>query len=366
MNNTASKPANRAGGAPPVAHWILETLKSKGVLLVAVAAILLAGSVISPYFLTSRNMSSIILTIAVLSVVAVGQFFVIVTAGIDLSVGASVALTTVMTAVLLREGVPLPIVVVLAVAVSSFVGLVNGLLVVFGRITPFIATLGMLSVVQGVAFLIQNGTLVAINNDSFSSLFAGSIGPVRVEVVIFIVVAVAAAIVMRWSVFGRRLYALGGNPHAAHLSGLPVKRDIVSAYVLSGFLAGIAGLMLAAQLREGNSLLGSDLALSSIAAAVVGGASLFGGSSTPLAAVFGGLLIGTISNILDLVSMPVEGQLLIEGALILVAVLFTSGAGVGLRQWISSAWSRNRNRPPEQRPAADAGDPKEAMQALQN
>jgi ribose transport system permease protein len=218
MINTAKTAAKRPYTGQLILTPLLGAVKSKGVLLMAVAAILIAGSAISPYFLTSRNISSIVLTIAVLSVVAVGQFLVIVTAGIDLSVGATTALTTVMTAVLLRDGFPVAAVIVISIAVSSAVGFINGLLVVYGRITPFIATLGMTSVVQGVAFLVQNGTLVPITHDGFVSIFAGTIGPFRSEVLIFVVVTLAAAALMRWSIFGRRLYALGGNPQAARLS----------------------------------------------------------------------------------------------------------------------------------------------------
>jgi ribose transport system permease protein len=130
-------------------------------------------------------------------------------------------------------------------------------------------------------------------------------------------------------------------------------------------LAGLAGLMLAAQLRSGNSLLGSELALNSIAAAVVGGASLFGGTSTPLAAVFGGLLIGTISNILDLISMPVQGQLLIKGALILIAVYFTSGAGLSLRQRMRGAWTNITIRPgPSRSPSPLDAEAQDELQPL--
>lgn len=337
MSRTTSSPVapNRS---PGTVLW--AAAKSKGVLVLCILGILVIGSAISPYFFTPRNLSSIILTIAVLSVVAVGQFFVIVTAGIDLSVGATTALTTVVVAVMLRDGLPLVVTIVAAVLISAIVGIVNGVLVVYAKITPFIATLGMLSVIQGTAFLVQSGTLVPITNSDYVNIFAGQVGPFRTEVIIFVVIALAASALMRWGLFGRRLYALGGNAQAARLSGLPVNRDIVTAYLISGLLAGVAGLMLAAQLREGNSLLGSDLALNSIAAAVVGGASLFGGKSSPLAAVAGGLLIGTIANILDLISMPVEGQLLIEGALVLVAVFFTSGAGLTIRGAITRNFSR--------------------------
>jgi ribose transport system permease protein len=332
---------------PPVSEsrvrWLLDNVVKHGFFVVGVVAVLTAGRLISPYFLTTSNLSSIVLTFAVLAVVAIGQFLVVVTAGIDLSVGSVAAMAGVILASLLRVGIPMPAAVIAALAAGAAVGIVNGCLVVFAGITPFIATLGMASVTLGTAYLIQNGDLIVIKDDHFINLFAGDLGWAHSEVIIFIIVALLFAAVMRWTVFGRRLYAVGGNLQAAKLSGLPVDRDRVMAYALSGLLSGLGGLMLSAELQEGNTLLVSSLALNSIAAVVVGGSSLSGGRSSPLAAVAGGLLIGTVANILDLISLPVQGQNLVQGVLILVAVYFTSGTGSAVRDLLVS---RTRRHPP--------------------
>jgi ribose transport system permease protein len=252
---------------------------------------------------------------------------VIVTRGIDLSVGSVAALATVLIAILLENGQPALLAIALTLAACGFVGLINGLVVVYAGITPFIATLAMLSIARGVAFIIQVGTLIAISNQGFMDAFAGNVLGIPSPVIIFLVVMLVAAFVMQFTTFGRQLYAIGGNPEAARLSGLPVNRNLTAAYVTSGVLAGVAGLMLAAQLSQGSSLIGQGYELNSIAAAVVGGTSLFGGTGNPISAVIGGLIIGTISNIMNLVGIQSEPQLVILGVVILVAVFFTSGSG---------------------------------------
>ena len=335
----------------PTASWagtlpgraILDNLQKRGLFVVGVVAVLITGRLISPFFLTSANLSSIVLTFSILAVVAIGQFIVVVTAGIDLSVGSIAAMTGVVLASMLHARLPLPEAVVAALVAAAIVGVINGLLVVYAGITPFIATLGMASVILGTAYLIQNGDLIVIGDNRFINLFAGDLGWTHSEVVIFILITILFAAIMRWSVFGRRLYAIGGNLQAAKLSGLPTDRDRIVAYVLSGLLAGLSGLMLSAELQEGNSLLGSSLALNSIAAVVVGGASLSGGRSSPLGAVAGGLLIGTVANILDLISLPVQGQNLVQGILILLAVYFTSGTGSNLKGLLIK---KKNGRPP--------------------
>jgi ribose transport system permease protein len=338
INHTASSshdpPAPVQRDGPPWRSLLAHGGKY-GCFVAGVLAVLIAGSLISPYFLTVSNLSSIVLTFAVLAVVAIGQFMAVVTGGIDLSVGSVAAMTGVILASMLRADLPMTASVIAALGAGAVVGLINGVLVVYAMITPFIATLGLASVTLGAAYLIQNGDLIVIKDNRFIDLFAGDLGWTHSEVIIFIAVSLLFAALMRWTVFGRRLYAIGGNLQAAKLSGLPVDRDRVVAYALSGLLAGLGGLMLSAELQEGNSLLGSSVALNSIAAVVVGGASLSGGRSSPLAAVAGGLLIGTVANILDLISLPVQGQNLVQGILILVAVYFTSGSGSNLRRLIS-------------------------------
>jgi len=316
----------------------VSALGRKGPLASGVVIVLVVGYILSPYFLTAQNFRNIVVTAAVVSVLAVGQFLVIVTAGIDLSVGAVVALATVVAATMMHNGWSSVPAALITLVVCTVCGVVSGCLVVYARITPFIATLGMMGIAQGLAYLVQNGTLIVISDSAYLNFFTGDLIGVPKSVVFFIVIAIVFGAIMRWTSFGRQLYAIGGNAEAARLSGLPVRRNVLIAYSLSGLLAGIAGLMLAAQLAEGNSLLGGGLELDAIAAAVVGGASLFGGQGSPAAAVLGGLLIGTISNIMDLRSVAAEPQLIIKGSLILLAVYLTSGGGADLRRSLPALW----------------------------
>lgn len=296
-------------------------------LFLGIIIVLIIGSVASPFFLTPRNLENIILTGAIVSILAVGQFMVIVTAGIDLSVGAVAALSTVFSAWVMAQGQSMLVAIVGALALSAGVGVLNGLAVVYGRITPFIATLGTMSIIQGIAFFVQGGSLIAITNEQFLEVLDGRIWGIPSPTILFIAVTAVAAIVMRWTIFGRQQYAIGGNREAARLSGLPVRRNLIAAYAISGTLAGLAGLLLAAQLSGGSSLVGQGYELDAIAAAVVGGAALFGGKGNPVSAVLGALLIGTISNIMNLRNIEAEGQLIIQGLLVLLAVYLTSGGG---------------------------------------
>ncbi len=316
-----------ASGEPTGLRTIIVGLLTKSYLLAFLVLTMVVGTLVSPVFLTGRNLENIIVTGAVISVLAVGQFMVIVTRGIDLSVGSVAALATVVIAITLQNGQPAPLAIALTLAVCGFVGLINGLVVVYAGITPFIATLAMLSIARGAAFLVQVGTLIAISNVGFVNVFAGDALGIPTPVIIFLAVMLIAAFVMQFTTFGRQLYAIGGNPEAARLSGLPVNRNLIAAYVTSGLLAGLAGLMLAAQLLQGSSLMGQGYELNAIAAAVVGGTSLFGGTGNPISAVIGGLIIGTIANIMNLVGIQSEPQLVILGVVILIAVFFTSGDG---------------------------------------
>lgn len=316
-------------------------LRNNGYLFAIFAAVIAIGASLSPYFLTATNVENILVTGAAISVLAVGQFMVIVTRGIDLSVGAVAAMATVVAAVLLRAEFAMPLASAATLLFCALFGLLSGALVVFGGITPFVATLAMMSIARGMTYLFQGGRMIVIESDLFKEFFSGTIAfGLSTQVALFIAVMVIFAIIMRWTTFGRQLYAIGGNGEAARLSGLPVTRNVLLAYSCSGLLAGLAGLMLAAQLGQGSSLIARGYELNAIAAAVVGGASLYGGVGTPIGAVLGGLLIGTISNIMDLRGVRAEPQLIIQGALILLAVYLTSGRGRGLRHRISASLTR--------------------------
>lgn len=330
----------RTGGRPSLS---LGRILTKTYLFGVFVAILAFGASSSPYFFTVRNLTNIISTASVTSVLAVGQFFVIVTGGIDLSVGSVTALATVLVAIMLQDKDPGWVTVVVTLGVAGVIGLINGALVVYGRISAFIVTLAMLSIAQGVSYIVQSGQLIQITRSGFIDSFAGYLGPVPIDILIFVAIMVVAAFVMVYTAFGRELYAIGGNVDAARVSGLPVGRDLLLAYVLSSCLAGLAGVILACQLQEGSSLVGRGYELDAIAAVVVGGASLFGGTGDPVRSVIGGLIIGTILNIMNLLGIAAQPQLVIKGLVILIAVFFSSGDGAKrLASWVRAGgpWAR--------------------------
>lgn len=289
--------------------------------------VMVVGGLLSPFFFTGRNIQNILVTGSTVSVLAIGQFAVIVTAGIDLSVGAILALGTVVTALLLEHGQGTVITVIVCLVLSAIVGLLNGALVVYARITPFIATLGTMTLLTGVAYIVQSGTQINITNQGFLNAIAGDTFGFSNLILIFLVVTIVSALVAQFTPYGRQLYAIGGNAEAARLSGIAVRRDLLLAYAFSGLMAGLAGVMLSAELQQGSSLVGQGDELTAIAAAVVGGASLFGGTGSPITSVAGGFVIGIITNIMNLMGIASQPQLITQGLVILIAVYLTSGDG---------------------------------------
>lgn len=294
---------------------------SSNFLVIVFVAVMLIGTIVSPYFLTKRNFSNILQFSAIISIMAVGQFFVVVTGGIDLSVGSIAAFATVVSAVMLRQDNNWVLTFIVALLLSSLWGLINGLLVTKAKITPFIATLATQSIVRGCAYLIQSGSLIGIFNEKFIWLFSGKLFFTRTPVFLFIIVMIIAQFFMKYSTFGRRLYAIGGNAEAARLSGIPVNKSLLKVYLLNGLLSGLGGLVMAAQLTQGSSLLAKGYELDTIAAVVVGGASLAGGSGSPAGAVIGGLIMYMITNIMNLLTIPSEPQMVVKGLVIIAAVI---------------------------------------------
>jgi len=308
---------------------ILRRILPHTYLLLVLLAIILIGNFVTPNFLTSRNFGNVVSFSSIIAILAVGQFYVILTGGIDLSVGAILAMSTVIVALTLQTGVGAFPAVVLTLASCAAVGLLNGILVVWVRIPPFIATLAMMSMVQGFSYIIQSSSLIQIDNEVFVNWFSdGHVLGMPMPVLFFLAVTAVAAFTSRYTTFGRRLYAIGGNREAARLSGLPVSRDLLVTYTVSGLLAGLAGLLAAAQLLQGSSLVGRGNELDAIAAVVVGGASLAGGNGNPINSVIGVFVLATIINIMNLVGISSEPQLVIKGAVILIAVYLSSAGGI--------------------------------------
>lgn len=338
----------------------IQQVLPRSYLVLVLIVVIIAGFIASPDFLTSRNAMNVITFSAIIAVLAIGQFFVILTGGIDLSVGSIVALSTVLTALMLKHGTPAGLAVIATLVVCAVAGLINGILIVWLGLAPFIATLATLSMVQGLSYIIQSTSLIQITNQHFVNWFSdGSLlFGIPNPVTIFVLLALLAAFISKYSTFGRRLYAIGGNPEAARLSGLPVNRDLLVTYTMSGLLAGLAGLLAAAQLLQGSSLIGQNYNLDAIAAVVVGGASLFGGRGDPISAVIGNLIIQTITNIMNLVGVSSQPQLVIKGAVIVLAVFLSSAGGVArISAALTGRRGRRRSTPPQSAPQPTARPP---------
>lgn len=287
--------------------------------------IVIAGSIAmaiaSPYFLTSGNLLAVLLGVSVDAIVAVGMTVLLVSGGFDLSVGSVLAFAGAATALLLKSGVPAVMAIVVGLASGAALGFVNGLIVARLRINPFITTLGMMGVVRGLVLVMTGGYGISGLPSSFTILGQGKLLGVQSLVWVMAVVVIVGDILLRNSRFFRQNYYLGGNERSAILSGISVDRLKLFNYTLSGLLAAVAGVLLTARLGTASVTAGQGLELRVIAAVIIGGASLSGGEGTVLGAFLGALLMGLITNALNLLGVDVYWQSLVVGATLLVAVV---------------------------------------------
>lgn len=280
-------------------------------------------SVQAPNFADASNFTNVARQVAVLALIATAQTVVILTAGIDLSVGSVVALASVLMATGLRDGNP-TLGIAMALGAGLLVGVANGLIIGYTAVTPFIVTLGMLSVVSGTALTITNGNPIFELPDAwFFNLGIGFAGPIPIPVVIAAVVFVVIWILLYRTRFGTHVYAVGGNEQAANLAGIAVARTKLKVYMLSGLCAALGGVILTARVRSGQPLLGQGMELNAVAAVVIGGTSLFGGRGRLIGTIYGVLLVGIVSNGLDLLGVSTFIQRIVIGAATIGAVLLT-------------------------------------------
>jgi len=292
-------------------------------MLLGVALILFVAT---PYFFTSSNLLAIALAASVTALLAIGETFVIILGEIDLSVGAMLGFTSVITAMVLpNHGLVMGLLAGLAAGAGA--GMVNGLLVTKVNMPSFIATLASLSILSGLTLYLTKGNPVSIGSDAFRLIGTGRIVGVPAPIWIMLVCAVVFGVLLARSRFGRQVYATGDNFEAAHLSGMPVDRVKVAAFVISGVLAGIAGFILAARLGTAQPSAGKGLELTAIAAVIIGGTSLLGGRGAVVGTVIGALLLGTIDNGLNLLNVSPFLQDVVKGAVILFAVFIDRNAG---------------------------------------
>lgn len=276
----------------------------------------------SPAFFTARNLLNVVDQLTVLGIMALGMTAVIVIGGIDLSVGSVLALSMMVMGWLSNvEGVPMPLAIVAALGTGAACGLGSGLLVTRVNLPPFIATLAMMSVARGLANLITDGTQIVGYPDWFSAMSINRyLGVLSTTVALFIVLTVVAALFMMYRAGGRALYAIGGSPEVARLAGLPVKRMTNLVYVVCGMLAGLAGVVMSTRLDSSQPSGGLGYELDTIAAVVIGGASLAGGVGTIWGTLMGVLTIGVLRNGLNLVGVSPFVQQIVIGAVIVLAV----------------------------------------------
>ncbi len=281
-------------------------------------------------FTRPNNLWAIGYQYSIIGLLALGQLLVILTEGIDLSQGSLVALTSVVTAVLITNlGLPLWVAVVGGIAASTLLGLVNGVVVAFSPIPAFIATLGMTGIARGLALLISNGQPVAISDPAFFAFGRARLLGVPVSFLIWLAFAVALHYFLTQRRTGRAIYAVGGSAEAARLSGINVRSMRLFVYTLSGLLTGIAGVLWASRLSSGSPIGGVGYELESIAAVVVGGGSLFGGVGTVFGTVAGVLIFGVINSMLNLAGVSPYWQGTIKGLLILLAVALSQVRRLG-------------------------------------
>ncbi|MCA1820240.1 MAG: ABC transporter permease [Pseudonocardiaceae bacterium] len=287
----------------------------------AVVVLFIYLSFASDAFISANNLINIGVQSAVVAIIAIGMTIVIITAGIDLSVGSVAALSGVLGALLVVQyGVPVPLAIVSGAATGAAAGVVNGVLVTQAGMAPFIATLGMLSVARGLVYIVTGSVAVSGAPPEFKLLGQGRLGALPLPILALVIVALAGHFVLTRTKLGRYAYAMGSNIEAARLSGIPVKRYLSIVYIISGTLAGVAGMIAASRVDSGQPNFGIGLELDVIAATVIGGASLFGGEGTVIGTLLGALLIALIRNGSVLLDINTFYQQVIIGVIIWIAV----------------------------------------------
>ncbi|MBW8323006.1 MAG: ABC transporter permease [Arenimonas sp.] len=287
-------------------------------------ALVVVGALISlftPYFLTTNNLMGVFRAFSLTAIMSIGMVMVIITGGIDLSVGSAMGLASLVTALCFSMGYPTEVCIAAGLGVGVVFGLCNGLLITFIGLPPFIATLGSLSIGRGLMYMITRGVPVTPETpEGFAILGQGYLGPVPVPVIIMLLLMLVFAVIMRRTRFGRHVYATGGNEHAARLSGVKVDRIKLSVYVLSSTIASLAGVIGFSRYLSAEPASGFGSELDVIAAAAIGGASLAGGAGSVTGAVIGAALVGVIANGVVLLNINTYAQQAITGGVILIAV----------------------------------------------
>lgn len=317
--------------------------------LLLIALLAAFFSLLTPAFLSDRGLDNIFRTASMYGIVALGMTLVIITAGIDLSVASLMAIAGAVGAGLLGTAfgaanpfhVPAVIAMGIALLCAGILGLINGSLICKLSLAPFVVTLGMMSFARGLTFLFGNvvvgkvsGTAITFSDPSFDWLGAGTVGPIPSQTALFLLLAAVIALVLRFTHFGRSIFAVGGNIEDARLAGIKTGHVLMAVYAIGAILAGLGGLILTGRLSSASPLAATGYELNVIMIVVIGGTSLVGGRGSILGTVLGAILISEIDNGMNLLNVPSFNQFLIKGTLLILAVVadkLYQGKGLGLR-----------------------------------
>ena len=287
------------------------------IILVVLVAIL---AFINPVFLTPNNLMNIARQVSIVAIVGIGMSYVLISAEIDLSVGSLVGLTGVVAAMAMKDGMPIMVACLFAILISVFCGFLNGVIHTYIKIPSFIVTMGMMNIARGVVLVLTNSYPVTGLPEGFKMVGRGYILGIPIPVVVMLVCYIVGFFVLKYTKFGRSIYAIGGNLEAARLSGISVSKNKVIIHTICGLTAGIAGVVLAARLFSGQPSAGNGMELDAIAAAVIGGTSTSGGKGRLWGTLLGALIMGIITNGMNLMNISTNWQYIMQGTIIIVAV----------------------------------------------
>lgn len=276
---------------------------------------------VTPSFLTVANITNVFTQVSVNAIIAVGMTFVILTGGIDLSVGSTLAISGALGASIIKSTNNILLAIIVAAIVGILIGLVNGILIAKGKLQAFIVTLATMTIFRGATLVFTNGTPISKLPESFLNIGNAKLGFIPVPVIITIVIAAISIYILSQTKFGRYLYALGGNEESAKLSGINTDKIKVLTYVVSGFVSAIAGVIITSRIGSASPNAGTGFELDAIAAVVIGGTSLAGGEGKISGTIIGALIIGVLNNGLNLMNVSPFYQSIVKGLVILIAVL---------------------------------------------